>query len=166
MKAAFITDINCRAVQSAFECRKAGVIYLCSTGGDTDAARALVDVIETYGLRTAAVGLIQSAALPVFAAGRHRSATAGTQFMWHPPYLEAGRLDVDELNSEAEAVERWAEWAAKLLERRSNLLFQDWVRLAKAHTRFSADRAVEWNLVDTIRRTEEEDPVTAAPAAG
>jgi ATP-dependent protease ClpP protease subunit len=81
-------------------------LLICSEGGHTDVGRALYDIVRAVGRPTVGMGLIASAALPVFAAATERWASPTAIFVHHEPYLPGGQNDKSWYCSEVEECAR------------------------------------------------------------
>ena len=132
-------------------------LFINSPGGDAFAGLALSDQIARARARgftivAHASGIIASAAVPVFAACNVRKAAAGTIFMVHEAALWKwpGRETASDIRSQNELMTLLQGRYLKKLADNSKLSLDEWKALEKETTWFSADKALEWGLVDSI----------------
>jgi len=132
-------------------------LFINSPGGDAFSGLALADQIERarrkgFKITAHASGIIASAAVPVFAVCDVRLAAPGTIFMVHEAALWKwpGRETASEMQSQND----WMHWLrdryiGKLVDN-SKLSKTKWEELEKKTTWFSASKALDWGLVDSI----------------
>jgi len=132
-------------------------IFINSPGGDAFTGLALADEIERakqkgFKVTAHASGIVASAAVPVFAVCQERFAAPGTIFMVHEAALWKwpGRETASDIRSQNELMDLLRErYIGKLVEN-SKLTKAEWEQLEKKTTWFSAEKALEWGLVDRI----------------
>ena len=128
-------------------------LYVCSEGGDIDAAMALHDVTRTIRapVHTIALGYCMSAAPLLVACGDARYASPNCSFMTHAASLELGG-HIDNVDATAKAVRRRCEQMDRLMAAYTERDYRHWARLSKgaADRYFDAETAVEWGVVDSI----------------
>jgi ATP-dependent protease ClpP protease subunit len=133
-------------------------IYINSGGGSAYDGLGLADVIaygisEGMEITTVAVGLVASAAVPVFASGQHRIAMPNAQFMVHPARL--GKYlayeSIDDMATQKKMMEQLRDRYVGVLVDNSNLSKEDWEEKIKSTTYFSAKEAMEWGLVHEVK---------------
>lgn len=132
-------------------------VFINSPGGDAFAGLALADQIERaqrdgFTLIAHASGIIASAAVPVFAVCDERLAAPGTIFMVHEAALWKwpGRETASDIRSQNDLMELLEERYIDKLVSNSNLTKSKWLELEKKTTWFSAEKAMDWGLVDKI----------------
>lgn len=133
-------------------------IYVNSGGGSGFDGLGITDVLigaqrEGMEVTTEANGLVASSAVPIFAVGQHRTATAGTMFMIHEASLFKFIADEkrSDIISQAKMMEMLESRYNKLISDRSKLSIKDLEEKCKATTWFTAKEALEWGLVDEIK---------------
>ena len=132
-------------------------LFINSPGGDAFSGLALADQIERarrkgFKITAHASGIIASAAVPVFAVCDVRLAAPGTIFMVHEAALWKwpGRETASDIQSQNDLMHLLRDsYIAKLVDN-SNLDKTKWQELEKKTTWFSADKALDWGLVDSI----------------
>ena len=132
-------------------------LFINSPGGDAFSGLALADQIERarrkgFKITAHASGIIASAAVPVFAVCDVRLAAPGTIFMVHEAALWKwpGRETASDIRSQNELMYLLrGRYIGKLVDN-SNLDKDKWEELEKKTTWFSADKALNWGLVDSI----------------
>jgi ATP-dependent protease ClpP protease subunit len=133
-------------------------IFINSPGGDAFAGLALADQIERakrkgFKITAHASGIIASAAVPVFAVCEKRYAAPGTIFMVHEAALWKwpGRETASDIRSQNDLMGLLRERYIGKLVQNSKVDEDKWAELEKKTTWFSAEKAMEWGLVDEIR---------------
>jgi len=133
-------------------------IFLNSPGGDAFSGLALADEIERaeregFEITIYASGIVASAAVPIFAVCGKRIAAPGTIFMVHETSIWKwpGRETHSDIKSQNELMDLLRERYLGKLAARSKLSAEQWSRMEKKTTWFSARQAKEWGLVDEIR---------------
>lgn len=125
-------------------------IRINSGGGSHSDSLAMYSVLRAYrgSVTTIVVGLCQSAAVLVFAAGDIRIAARESWFMVHE---ESGKVSgsTSELKSEIAYQARQETQWAELLEYRTGVSRQHWDTLSRATTYLNAEEAKEMGLVQT-----------------
>ena len=132
-------------------------LFINSPGGDAFSGLALADQIERarrkgFKITAHASGIIASAAVPVFAVCDVRLAAPGTIFMVHEAALWKwpGRETASDISSQNELMHLLRDrYIGKLVDN-SKLNKGKWEELEKKTTWFSADKALNWGLVDSI----------------
>jgi len=132
-------------------------LFINSPGGDAFSGLALADQIERarrkgFRITAHASGIIASAAVPVFAVCNKRLAAPGTIFMVHEAALWKwpGRETASDIRSQNELMQLLRERYIEKLAANSKLNKTEWEELEKKTTWFSAQKALEWKLVDKI----------------
>jgi ATP-dependent protease ClpP protease subunit len=132
-------------------------LFINSPGGDAFSGLALADQIERarrkgFTITAHASGIIASAAVPVFAVCDVRLAAPGTIFMVHEAALWKwpGRETASDIRSQNELMGLLRDRYINKLVDNSKLEKQKWEELEKKTTWFSADKAKDWGLVDSI----------------
>ena len=132
-------------------------IFINSPGGDAFSGLALADQIERakrkgFHVTAHASGIIASAAVPVFAVCDYRLAAQGTIFMVHEAALWKwpGRETASDIRSQNELMQLLRERYIGKLATNSKLNKDKWERLENKTTWFSAEKAMNWGLVDKI----------------
>ena len=132
-------------------------LFINSPGGDAFSGLALADQIERarrkgFKITAHASGIIASAAVPVFAVCDVRLAAPGTIFMVHEAALWKwpGRETASDIRSQNELMFLLRDrYIGKLVDN-SKLNKGKWEELEKKTTWFSASKALDWGLVDSI----------------
>jgi ATP-dependent protease ClpP protease subunit len=132
-------------------------LFINSPGGDAFSGLALADQIERarrkgFKVTAHASGIIASAAVPVFAVCDVRLAAPGTIFMVHEAALWKwpGRETASDIRSQNDLMYLLRDrYIGKLVDN-SKLNKTKWEELEKKTTWFSADKAMDWGLVDHI----------------
>jgi ATP-dependent protease ClpP protease subunit len=132
-------------------------LFINSPGGDAFSGLALADQIERarrkgFRVTAHASGIIASAAVPVFAVCNQRFAAPGTIFMVHEAALWKwpGRETASDIRSQNDLMELLRERYIGKLIANSRLDKVKWEELEKKTTWFSAEKAMDWGLVDKI----------------
>ena len=132
-------------------------LFINSPGGDAFSGLALADQIERarrkgFKVTAHASGIIASAAVPVFAVCNQRFAAPGTIFMVHEAALWKwpGRETASDIRSQNDLMYLLRDrYIGKLVDN-SKLEKTKWEELEKKTTWFSANKAMDWGLVDNI----------------
>ncbi len=132
-------------------------LFINSPGGDAFSGLALADQIERarrkgFKITAHASGIIASAAVPVFAVCNVRLAAPGTIFMVHEAALWKwpGRETASDIRSQNELMHLLRDrYIGKLVDN-SKLDKTKWEELENKTTWFSANKALNWGLVDSI----------------
>jgi len=132
-------------------------LFINSPGGDAFSGLALADQIERarrkgFKITAHASGIIASAAVPVFAVCDVRLAAPGTIFMVHEAALWKwpGRETASDIRSQNELMHLLRDrYIGKLVDN-SKLDKTKWEELEKKTTWLSANKALNWGLVDSI----------------
>ena len=132
-------------------------LFINSPGGDAFSGLALADQIERarrkgFKITAHASGIIASAAVPVFAVCDVRLAAPGTIFMVHEAALWKwpGRETASDIRSQNDLMHLLRDrYIGKLVDN-SKLNKTKWEELEKKTTWFSANKALNWGLVDSI----------------
>jgi ATP-dependent protease ClpP protease subunit len=132
-------------------------LFINSPGGDAFSGLALADQIERarrkgFKVTAHASGIIASAAVPVFAVCDVRLAAPGTIFMVHEAALWKwpGRETASDIRSQNDLMYLLRDrYIGKLVDN-SKLNKSKWEELEKKTTWFSANKAMDWGLVDNI----------------
>ncbi len=132
-------------------------LFINSPGGDAFSGLALADQIERarrkgFKVTAHASGIIASAAVPVFAVCDVRLAAPGTIFMVHEAALWKwpGRETASDIQSQNDLMHLLRDrYIGKLVDN-SKLNKTKWEELEKKTTWFSANKAMDWGLVDNI----------------
>ena len=132
-------------------------LFINSPGGDAFSGLALADQIERakrkgFKVTAHASGIIASAAVPVFAVCDERLAAPGTIFMVHEAALWKwpGRETASDIRSQNELMGLLRDRYINKLVDNSKLNKPKWEALEKKTTWFSANKALDWGLVDKI----------------
>ncbi len=132
-------------------------LFINSPGGDAFSGLALADQIERarrkgFKVTAHASGIIASAAVPVFAVCDVRLAAPGTIFMVHEAALWKwpGRETASDIRSQNELMHLLRDRYIGKLATNSKLDKSKWEKLENKTTWFSAEKAKDWGLVDSI----------------
>lgn len=132
-------------------------IFINSPGGDAFSGLALADQIERakrkgFHITAYASGIIASAAVPVLAVCDYRLAAPGTIFMVHEAALWKwpGRETASDIRSQNELMQLLRERYIEKLTANTKISKDKWERLENKTTWFSAEKALDWGLVDKI----------------
>ena len=132
-------------------------LFINSPGGDAFSGLALADQIERarrkgFKITAHASGIIASAAVPVFAVCDVRLAAPGTIFMVHEAALWKwpGRETASDIRSQNELMHLLRDRYIGKLAMNSKLDKTKWEMLENKTTWFSAEKAKDWGLVDSI----------------
>lgn len=132
-------------------------LFINSPGGDAFSGLALADQIERarrkgFKITAHASGIIASAAVPVFAVCDVRLAAPGTIFMVHEAALWKwpGRETASDIRSQNELMHLLRDRYIGKLAMNSKLDKAKWETLETKTTWFSAEKAKDWGLVDSI----------------
>ena len=132
-------------------------LFINSPGGDAFSGLALADQIERarrkgFKITAHASGIIASAAVPVFAVCDVRLAAPGTIFMVHEAALWKwpGRETASDIRSQNELMHLLRDRYIDKLAKNSKLDKVKWEKLENKTTWFSAEKAKDWGLVDSI----------------
>ena len=132
-------------------------LFINSPGGDAFSGLALADQIERarrkgFKITAHASGIIASAAVPVFAVCDVRLAAPGTIFMVHEAALWKwpGRETASDIRSQNELMHLLRDRYIGKLAMNSKLDKTKWELLENKTTWFSAEKAKDWGLVDSI----------------
>jgi ATP-dependent protease ClpP protease subunit len=132
-------------------------LFISSPGGDAFSGLALADEIERaqrkgFHVTAHASGIVASAAVPVFAVCKVRLAAPGTIFMVHEAELWKwpGRETASDISSQNELMSLLRDRYIDKLVTNSKVTKEKWEQLENKTTWFSADKALEWGLVDKI----------------
>jgi len=132
-------------------------IAINSPGGGAFDGLAIADYIEKahrmgFTVTAVASGIVASAAVPVFAVAQKRIATKSTIFMVHEAAIWKwpGRESQSDINSQTRLLNLLQARYLTKLSLHSKLSVKAWKRLEKETTWFSAERAMEYGLVDRI----------------
>jgi len=109
--------------------------------------------VDGLTINTHASGLIASAAVPIFLSGGYRTASKNTTFMIHRGKLfKAWASDtLSDLDAQREMMQMSENQYVNFLVERSDLTKDDIVEKIDKTTWFSAEQAMEWGFVDTIK---------------
>jgi len=132
-------------------------LFINSPGGDAFSGLALADQIERaqrrgFRITAHASGIIASAAVPVFAVCDYRNAAPGTIFMVHEAALWKwpGLETASDISSQNDLMSLLRDRYIGKLATRTKLAKEKWEQLENKTTWFSAEKALEWGLVDKI----------------
>jgi ATP-dependent protease ClpP protease subunit len=132
-------------------------LFINSPGGDAFSGLALADQIERaqrkgFRITAHASGIVASAAVPVFAVCKVRLAAPGTIFMVHEAELWKwpGRETASDISSQNELMSLLRDRYIGKLATNSKIARDKWEQLEHKTTWFSAEKALEWGLVDKI----------------
>jgi len=132
-------------------------LFINSPGGDAFSGLALADQIERaqrkgFRITAHASGIVASAAVPVFAVCKVRLAAPGTIFMVHEAELWKwpGRETASDISSQNELMSLLRDRYIGKLATNSKLDKEKWEQLEHKTTWFSAEKAMEFGLVDKI----------------
>jgi ATP-dependent protease ClpP protease subunit len=132
-------------------------LFINSPGGDAFSGLALADQIERarrkgFRITAHASGIVASAAVPVFAVCNERFAAPGTIFMVHEAALWKwpGRETASDIRSQNDLMGLLRDRYIGKLTANSKLDRTKWEELEKKTTWFSAEKAMDWGLVDKI----------------
>jgi ATP-dependent protease ClpP protease subunit len=132
-------------------------LFINSPGGDAFSGLALADEIERaqrkgFYVTAHASGIVASAAVPVFAVCKIRLAAPGTIFMVHEAELWKwpGRETASDISSQNELMSLLRDRYIGKLVANSKVTREKWEQLENKTTWFSAEKALEWGLVDKI----------------
>jgi ATP-dependent Clp protease protease subunit len=133
-------------------------IYINSPGGSANDGLGLSDVIalgikDGMDITTVAVGVVASAAVPVFASGKHRISMPNAEFMVHEAKL--GKYlaweSAKDLKTQQGMMDRLRERYVGILVANSKLSEKEWKDKIECTTFFGAEEALLWGLVDEIK---------------
>ena len=136
------------------------ILFINSGGGGAFAGLALADLImraqSDYGIsfEANASGIIASAAVPPFAVADHRIAARGTIFMVHEAAIWKwpGSESASDIRAQNELMILLQDRYLRYLVDHSKLTLDEWQRMEKATTWFSAEKALtEIGIVDEIK---------------
>jgi ATP-dependent protease ClpP protease subunit len=131
------------------------VFIINSSGGSASVARAVAQHIGMLEATTVAMGTVDSAAIPIFAAGDHRYSYPGCSFLWHAPYLDVS----DGITATSRqclawkvSMSRWLTWASGLLASKSpDRGFNFWFDTADAEGHeFTVDDLLHFGLIHEV----------------
>lgn len=132
-------------------------LFIDSPGGDAFSGLALADLIEVYqkqGLKFVAhgMGIIASAAVPIFAVCDETHATTATIFMVHEAALWKwpGRETASDIRSQGELMNLLQRKYMDKLVRNSNLELDDWLLMEAKTSWFGAEKAKELGILDYV----------------
>jgi ATP-dependent protease ClpP protease subunit len=133
-------------------------IYINSGGGSAYDGLGLADVIaygisEGVEITTVAVGVVASAAVPVFASGQYRVAMPNAQFMVHQAKLGKYLVyeSIDDMTTQKKMMEQLESRYIGILVDNSNVTREEWEAKIKVTTYFGSEEAKEWGLVHEIK---------------
>lgn len=133
-------------------------LFINSPGGDAFSGLALADQIERaridgFTVIAHASGIVASAAVPIFAVCNERFAAPGTIFMVHEAALWKwpGRETASDIRSQNELMSLLKERYINKLINYSELSKGAWEEMENKTTWFSAKKAYQWGLVDSIQ---------------
>lgn len=130
------------------------VLHVNSSGGDLDVACAFYDYIRLSGLHlvTVASGVVESAAVMLFLAGKERYASQFSSFLLHNPIIEMHHAELSEDNIEQTRLhvltmrDRWLE----ILSRELGVIKEEIRKISKDALPLTAERAKELGIVHHI----------------
>lgn len=126
------------------------LLIINSPGGSVYDCFAFIDRIlnSTCLVNTQAMGLIASAALPIFCAGDKRSSGKHTTFMHHPPSYATNYETVTNHGAELAHTKGLASRLNKFLASRSSKPYSFWASVGKNNDYyFDAEQAIEFGVV-------------------
>jgi len=130
-------------------------IFLNSPGGGAFDGLALADEIQRaqkhgFKMIAHASGIVASAAVPVLAVCKPRYAARGTIFMVHEAALWKwpGRETASDIKSQNELMDMLRSRYIKKMVDNSKLSKEEWEAMEKCTTWFSAEKAMEFGIVD------------------
>jgi ATP-dependent protease ClpP protease subunit len=123
-------------------------VFISSGGGDPQAAMGLYDWLQLREADTVAMGDVASAAVPLFLAGKVRTALPNARFLIHPgyAYLEGKYIDrdIDEFN----AMDDWDdEMYNRIISAQTGLELAKVNDMVDPFTVFGVDQAKEWGFI-------------------
>lgn len=124
-------------------------LIINSPGGSVYDGFAFIDRIMNSPcvINTQAVGLVASAALPIFLAGEARSTGRHTTFMHHPPSYATGHESITIHSSELIHTKALANRINKFIASRTLKPFSYWAKVGKdVDYYFDAEQAVEFGV--------------------
>lgn len=133
-------------------------IILNSGGGSAFDGMAVADLLvrasqEGMDVTVEANGCVASAAVVIFAAGKHRIAAKGTVFMIHD--IKLGKMFAfegrDDLRSQQEMIDIEEDRYNSLISERSKLSKDRIKEMCRRTTWFTAQQALEYGLADEIK---------------
>jgi len=146
-------------------------LFIDSPGGDAFSGLALADLIEQYqrkGIKFTAngVGIIASAAVPVFAVCDETHAQTATVFMVHEAALWKwpGRESKSDIIAQGNLMNLLQRLYLDKLVANSNLPLDKWEILEAKTSWFSVRKAAEWGILDFINGQPAMEWVKANPA--
>jgi len=132
-------------------------VYIDSGGGHVFSGLAyatqLMSAWKDIEVTTYAMGLVASAALPIFLCGKHRIALGNTLFMVHkgelnkPPTTESQR----DLRAQTEMMELVENNYNNIIIIRSKLTLTNLLEKTEKITWFTSQQAKDWGMVEEIR---------------
>lgn len=133
------------------------LVLVNSPGGDAFTGLAISELIRRYQARgfeinTHGSGIVASAAVPVFASGKNRTADSATIFMVHEAALWKwpGRETASDIASQNALMQLLRDKYMSCLVRSSNISEDDWLLMEAKTTWFSAQKALEIGLATEI----------------
>jgi ATP-dependent protease ClpP protease subunit len=131
-------------------------IFINSPGGDAFSGLALADLITAaqtkwgFTIRAHANGIIASAAVPVFAVCKVRTALPGTIFMVHEAALWKwpGRETASDIASQNDLMKILRDKYIGILVAHSTTSYEDWREMEKKTSWFNVEKARELGLID------------------
>lgn len=132
------------------------VMFLNSPGGSAFDGLAMAAWIEKFQeddgmiFEVEASGLVASAAVPIFAVCKVRTAIPGTIFMVHEAAMWKwpGRETASDIQSQTRMMDLIGTRYINILVKHSNLSFDEWKEKEGATTWFTTTEAREWGLLD------------------
>ena len=133
-------------------------VYINSPGGNAFSGLGLADVLsseevrEKYHIIGYAMGMVASAAVPVFAVCEERIASKCALFMVHETSLWKwpGRETRSDIKSQDKLMDLLSHKYLKILTDNSDLSLEEWTEMEGKTTWFTSEEAKEWGLVDKI----------------
>ena len=132
-------------------------VYINSGGGNGFAGMAMTDSLRIainngFVVKTYAMGMCASAAVPVYLAGQERVTSKNTLFMIHEGRLfkHYASETLKDIDAQREMLEMSEDQYVSWLVERTNLdqdTIEDYI---KETTWFSAEQALEWGFADTV----------------
>ncbi len=123
-------------------------IFISSGGGDPQAAMGLYDWLQLREADTVAFGDVASAAVPLFLAGKVRTALPNARFLIHPGYITLNEKMSDRDFAELKSRDIWDdEMYNRIIAERTSLERSKVNVMVDPFTVFGVDQAKEWGFI-------------------
>ncbi|MBY0538039.1 ATP-dependent Clp protease proteolytic subunit [Patescibacteria group bacterium] len=123
-------------------------VFISSAGGDPQAAMGLYDWLQLLEADTVAMGDVASAAVPLFLAGKVRTALPNARFLIHPGYTFVQEKMTDRDFAELKERDAWDdEMYNRIIAERTGLERSKVDKMVDPFTVFGVDEAKEWGFI-------------------